>query len=46
MSIKDIQFCYSYERVTPGKNYVNSIVNSKRCLAGYDKFSEQKCENF
>ncbi len=46
MSIKDIQFCYSYERVTPGKNYVNSIVNSKRCLAGYDKFSEQKCEKF
>lgn len=46
MSINDIQFCYSYERVTPGKNYVNSIVNSHRCLAGYNKFSEEKCQKF
>ena len=33
----EIKFCYSYERVTPGRNYYDSIINSYRCYSGaYD----------
>ena len=34
LNIKKIYFSYSYERVMPGKNYYNSIVNINRCYAG------------
>ena len=44
--IRDINYAYSYERVMPGKNYFNSIVNINRCYSGINKLSEKKCEKF
>ena len=44
--VKNINYAYSYERVMPGKNYFNSIVNINRCYAGINRLSEKKCENF
>ena len=46
ISSKKIYYAYSYERVMPGKNYFNSIVNINRCYSGYDKQSSQKCNSF
>lgn len=37
---------YSYERVTPGKNYLDSIVNSWRVYSGINKESKKKCKSF
>ena len=44
--IKKINYAYSYERVMPGSQYYNSIVNINRCYAGINKLSEKKCEKF
>jgi len=41
-----IMFAYSYERVMPGKNYYNSIVNIYRCFSGLNYESSRKCKNF
>ena len=46
LNIKKIYFSYSYERVMPGKNYYNSIVNINRCYAGINDESFKKCEKF
>ena len=46
ISAKKINFAYSYERVMPGKNYYNSIVNINRCYSGLNKKSLNKCETF
>ena len=46
IKIEDIYLNYSYERVTPGKEYMNSIINSHRCYAGMNKSSALKCKNF
>ena len=37
---------HSYERVTPGKNYLNSISNSHRVYSGINKNSKKICEKF
>ena len=37
---------YSYERVTPGKNYINSIINGYRVYSGINKNSKKECRNF
>ena len=46
LNIKDIYFAYSYERVMPGKNYYDSIVNNYRCYSGINKASKKKCKSF
>ena len=46
IKIEDIYLNYSYERVTPGKEYMNSIINNHRCYAGMNKSSALKCKNF
>ncbi len=42
----NIYVAHSYERVTPGKNYLNSVVNNYRVYSGINKKSEIKCKNF
>ncbi len=46
MRLNDIYFAYSYERVTPGENYYNSISNYYRVYAGVNNISSQKCKIF
>ena len=46
MKLEDIYLSYSYERVMPGKEYMNSIINNYRCYAGMNKSSRFKCRNF
>ena len=41
-----IYIAHSYERVTPGKNYLDSIINNHRVYAGLNKISANKCMNF
>ena len=46
MKLDDLYFAYSYERVTPGNNYYNSISNSFRVYAGLNNKSAIRCEKF
>ena len=46
MTEKDFFVAHSYERVMPGKDYFNSIVNFWRVYSGIDEFSAEKCEKF
>ena len=46
MKLEDIYFAYSYERVTPGDNYYNSISNYYRVFAGININSANKCKKF
>jgi nucleotide sugar dehydrogenase len=46
ISIDKIKLAYSYERVTPGPNYLDSIINSWRVYSGYNKESEEICKLF
>ena len=46
MKLNDIYFAYSYERVTPGENYYNSISNYYRVFAGINDYSAKKCKQF
>ena len=43
---KKIYLAHSYERVTPGKNYINSILNYWRVYGGINKESSKKCKIF
>ncbi len=46
ININDIYFSYSYERVTPGKEYYNSISNFHRVYAGLNNQSAKICSKF
>ena len=46
IKLKNVYLAHSYERVTPGKNYLLSCRNSYRVYAGINKLSENKCRNF
>ncbi|MDC1345507.1 nucleotide sugar dehydrogenase [Candidatus Pelagibacter ubique] len=46
IKISDIGFAYSYERVTPGKDYFNSIINIPRNFSGIDLKSKKMCRKF
>ncbi|HJN37487.1 MAG TPA: nucleotide sugar dehydrogenase [Gammaproteobacteria bacterium] len=37
---------YSYERVMPGKEYLNSIINNHRCYAALNFEAEERCDTF
>jgi len=43
---KEILLAYTYERVMPGANYLNSIKNYWRVMSGINKKSTIKCKNF
>tara|TARA_B100001540_G_C15801443_1_gene640098 strand:- start:1300 stop:2640 length:1341 start_codon:yes stop_codon:yes gene_type:complete len=44
--IKNFFFGYSFERITPGANYLNSINNSHRAYAGINMESKKKIKSF
>ena len=46
MKIEDIYFCYSFERVMPGENYINSIISNYRCFSGINDISKKSCKKF
>jgi UDP-N-acetyl-D-glucosamine dehydrogenase len=46
IDINKVYLAHSFERVTPGKNYIASIKNSHRVYAGINNNSEIKCKNF
>jgi nucleotide sugar dehydrogenase len=46
IKLSDIYFCYSYERVMPGNNYIDSIISNHRCYSGIDQKSKNKCKIF
>ena len=46
LKLNDIYFAYSYERVTPGDNYINSIIFSPRCYSGMNAKSKKQCFKF
>jgi nucleotide sugar dehydrogenase len=41
-----IYLAHSYERVMPGENYLNSIINYWRVYSGVNKTSANKCRKF
>lgn len=46
MKIDDIYLCYSFERVMPGENYINSIISNYRCFSGINDSSKNSCKKF
>jgi len=46
IKLDEISFSYSFERVMPGKNYLNSITSNYRCYSGHNNLSKYKCRNF
>ena len=46
MSLNNVFFGYSYERVTPGENYLKSLMNTGRNYAGYNQAACKKIEFF
>ena len=42
LPISNINLSYSYERIMPGKNYLNSITNVSRCYSAMNKNTEKK----
>ena len=46
ININKIYLAHSYERVTPGMNYINSIINSHRVYSGMNEISKKKCKSF
>ena len=46
LKLNDIYFAYSYERVTPGDNYIDSIISSPRCYSAINRKSKRKCKEF
>lgn len=43
---EELRLAYSFERVTPGKDHLNSVVNSCRVYSGVNKISKKYCRNF
>ena len=43
---KSVYLAHSYERVMPGENYINSIINYWHVYAGINIESANKCEEF
>ncbi|MBI29379.1 MAG: hypothetical protein CMI95_05770 [Pelagibacteraceae bacterium] len=46
IKFEDIYFCYSFERVMPGENYINSVTSNFRCYSGVNKKSKNICKKF
>ena len=46
LDIGKVYLGYSYERVMPGKNYLNSIINNHRVVSGINTPSKNKIKKF
>lgn len=46
LDLNKLYLCYSYERVMPGPNYLNSVVNFFRVYAGINEASASKAKDF
>ncbi len=46
LDINKLSLAHSYERVMPGENYFDSIINYWRVFAGINKSSALKCKTF
>jgi nucleotide sugar dehydrogenase len=46
IDIKKFSLAHSYERVMPGENYMDSIINFWRVFAGINQLSADHCEAF
>ena len=46
INMEEICFAYSFERVMPGKDYLNSITSNFRCYSGFNEKSKKKCRKF
>lgn len=46
INLNDLNYVHSYERVTPGSNYLNSIINSWRCFGANNKKAAKKFKKF
>ena len=46
LDFSKLYLAHSYERVMPGRNYFDSIINFWRVYAGINKISADICENF
>ena len=46
IDINSFWLAHSYERVMPGKDYLNSIINYWRVYSGINKTSAKKCKEF
>lgn len=46
LDINKLYLCYSYERVTPGADYLNSVINFYRVYAGINEESAGKARIF
>ncbi len=46
INFKKIFLAHSFERVTPGDNYLDSCRNTFKVFSGINKASEKKCHNF
>jgi len=46
MNIEDIYLSFSFERIMPGKGYLDSLINNFRCYSGANSASKMKCKNF
>jgi len=46
INTKKIYLAHSFERVTPGQNYLKSCRNSYKVYSGINKKSEKECKNF
>ena len=46
LDITKLYLAHSYERVMPGKNYLDSIINFWRVYSGINKESADRCEAF
>ena len=46
LELNDIFIAHSYERVMPGENYLDSIINFWRVFSGMNEESADRCESF
>ena len=42
IGMKNFSFGYSYERIMPGNDYVNSIINNFKSISGINEQSKKK----
>ena len=46
IDVKKLAFGFSYERIMPGDNYIDSIVNNYKSISGINNFSKNKILKF
>ena len=46
IGMKNFSFGYSYERIMPGNDYVNSIINNFKSISGINEQSKKKISSF